>query len=57
MRHCNLSTGALAVFAGVKSYSLKGKLLVRSDLQMLSESRDLDELVTRIKSTAYGEAI
>jgi V/A-type H+-transporting ATPase subunit C len=47
----------LSVYAGVKSYGLKGKLLTRKDLQMLSESRDLDELVTRIKSTSYGDAI
>jgi len=52
-----LSTGSLSVYAGVKSYSIKGKMLTRKDLQMLSESRDLDELITRIKSTSYGEAI
>jgi len=52
-----LSTGSLSVYAGVKSYSIKGKMLTRKDLQMLSESRDLDELITRIKATSYGEAI
>lgn len=50
-------TAALLVYAGVKSYSLKGKLLTRKDYQMLAESRDLDELVTRIKNTAYNEVI
>jgi V/A-type H+-transporting ATPase subunit C len=50
-------TAALLVYAGVKSYSLKGKLLTRKDFQTLAEARDLDELVTRIKNTAYSEAI
>ncbi len=50
-------TSSLSVYAGVKSYSIKGKMLTRKDLQTLSESRDLDELVTRIKGTSYGEAI
>lgn len=52
-----MSTGSLSVYAGVKSYSIKGKMLTRKDLQMLSESRDLDELITRLKATSYGEAI
>ncbi|HSA97644.1 MAG TPA: V-type ATPase subunit [Candidatus Nitrosotenuis sp.] len=47
----------MSVYAGVKSYSIKGKMLTRKDLQMLSESRDLDELITRLKATSYGEAI
>ncbi|MBM2852988.1 MAG: ATPase [Candidatus Nitrosotenuis sp.] len=50
-------TSSLSVYAGVKSYGLKGKLLTRKDLQMLSESRDLDELVTRIKGTSYEDTI
>jgi V/A-type H+-transporting ATPase subunit C len=50
-------TAALLVYAGVKSYSLKGKLLTKKDYQMLAESRDLDELVTRIKNTAYNDVI
>jgi V/A-type H+-transporting ATPase subunit C len=50
-------TGALLIFAGVKSYSLRGKLLTKKDLQTLAESRDLDELVTRIKNTVYSDAI
>ena len=48
---------SFSVYAGVKSYSMKGKLLGRKDLQTLSESRDLEELITRIKATSYGEAI
>lgn len=48
---------SFSVYAGVKSYSMKGKLLTRKDLQTLSESRDLDELITRIKATSYDEVI
>lgn len=53
----SMVTASLLVYAGVKSYSLKGKLLPKKDLQTLAESRDLDELVTRIKNTSYGDAI
>lgn len=52
-----MATPSLQVFAGVKSYSLKGKLMTKKELQTLSESRDLDELVTRIKNTTYNDAI
>ncbi|MFY9299713.1 MAG: V-type ATPase subunit [Candidatus Nitrosotenuis sp.] len=50
-------TVSLLVYAGVKSYSLKGKLLTKKDFETLAESRDLDELVTRIKNTAYNDMI
>jgi V/A-type H+-transporting ATPase subunit C len=50
-------TAALLVYAGVRAYSLKGKLLAKKDFQLLAESRDLDELVTRIKNTAYSDVI
>jgi V/A-type H+/Na+-transporting ATPase subunit C len=49
--------GSKNVYASVKSYSKRGKLLTRSDFQTLAESRDLDELVTRIKNTVYSEAV
>jgi len=49
--------GSKNVYASVKSYSKRGKLLKRSDFQTLAESRDLDELMTRIKNTVYGEAV
>jgi V/A-type H+-transporting ATPase subunit C len=49
--------GSKNVFASVKSYSKRGKLLKNSDFQTLAESRDLDELMTRIKNTIYGEAV
>lgn len=45
------------VFASVKAYSKGGRLLEKSELQALAESRDLDELVTRIKNTVYVTAI
>ncbi len=45
------------VYASVKSYSQRGKLLKKADFQTLAESRDLEELMTRIKNTIYGDAI
>lgn len=45
------------VYASVKSYSRRGRLLRKSDLQTLAESRDLDELVTRIKNTVHAGAV
>ncbi len=52
-----MSGGSKNVYASVKSYSKRGKLLGRSDFQTLSESRNLDELVTRIRNTVYGEVV
>jgi len=49
--------GSKNVFASVKAYSKRGKLLTRSDFQTLAESRDLDELITRIKNTSFSEAV
>ncbi len=49
--------GSKNVFAAVKSYSKRGKLLKNADFQTLAESRDLDELMIRIKNTTYGESI
>ncbi|MBM3911052.1 MAG: V-type ATPase subunit [Thaumarchaeota archaeon] len=51
------STGAQKVYASVKSYSQRGRLLPKSILQTLAESRDLDELVTRIKNTKYADGV
>lgn len=51
------SGGSQKVFASVKSYSQRGKLLSKAELQTLAESRDLDELITRIKNTKYAEAV
>ncbi len=49
--------GSQKVFASVKSYSKKGRLLPKSEFQTLAESRDLDELITRIKNTSYADAV
>ena len=49
--------GAKNVYASVKSYSKRGKLLKKADFQTLSESRDLEELMTRIKNTIYGDSV
>jgi V/A-type H+-transporting ATPase subunit C len=49
--------GSKNVYASVKSYSKRGKLLKKSDFQTLAESRDLDELVTRIKNTIYSDSV
>lgn len=51
------STGAQKVYASVKSYSQRGRLLPKSIIQTLAESRDLDELVTRIKNTKYADGV
>jgi V/A-type H+/Na+-transporting ATPase subunit C len=45
------------VYASVKSYSKRGKLLKKDDFQTLAESRDLDELMIRIKNTVYADAV
>jgi V/A-type H+/Na+-transporting ATPase subunit C len=41
------------IFGTVLAHSLRGKMLPRSELQALAESRDVGELVTRIKNTVY----
>ncbi len=43
------------IYTAVKAFSKRGKLLSKSDFQSLSESRSIDELVTRIKSTKYSD--
>ena len=45
------------VYASVKAYSKRGKLLTKSDFQTLAEARDLEELLTRIKNTVYNDAV
>jgi V/A-type H+-transporting ATPase subunit C len=47
--------GSNTVYASVKSYSKRGRLLKKVDFQTLSESRDLEELMTRIKNTVYRD--
>lgn len=50
-------TNSKNVYASVKAYSKRGKLLTKSDFQTLAESRDLEELMTRIKNTVYSDAV
>lgn len=45
------------IFGSVKSFTAKGKMLSKDTMQTLAESRDMDELVTRIKNTIYLDAI
>ncbi|TBR08019.1 MAG: ATPase [Candidatus Nitrosotenuis sp.] len=49
--------GSQKVFSSVKSFSQRGKLLTKTELQTLAESRDLEELLTRIKNTKYADAV
>ena len=41
------------IFGTVLSHGLRGRMLSKSELQTLAESRDMDELVTRMKNTVY----
>jgi V/A-type H+-transporting ATPase subunit C len=45
------------IFGTVRAFSEKGKMLSKSELESLSDSRDLDELVTRLKNTAYADVM
>ena len=49
--------GSKNVYASVKAYSKRGKLLAKADFQTLAESRDLEELMTRIKNTVYADSV
>ena len=44
------------IFGTVLSHGLRGRILTKSELQTLAESRDLEEMVTRIKNTVYLDA-
>lgn len=45
------------VYSITKAYALKGTLLSRPSLEPLTEARDLEDLVTRLKATAYSDAV
>src|ERR671933_1098782 len=45
------------IFGTVISHGLRGRMLTKSELQTLAESRDIDELVTRTKNTVYLDAL
>src|SRR6266498_428097 len=44
------------IFGIVLSHGLRGRMLTKGELQTLAESRDMEELVTRIKNTVYLDA-
>ncbi len=45
------------VYASTKSYAAKGTILSRAAIENLTEARDLEELVLRLKATAYDDAV
>ena len=45
------------IFGTVLSHGLRGRMLSRNELQTLAESRDMEELVTRMKNTVYLDAL
>lgn len=49
--------GTQKVYVSIKSYSKRGRLLSRAELQTLAESRGMEELITRIKNTVYADAV
>lgn len=44
------------IFGTVLSHGIRGRMLSKSELQTLAESRDIEELVTRLKNTVYLDA-
>src|SRR6478736_5104907 len=45
------------IFGTVMAHGIRGRMLSKTELQTLAESRDVDELVTRIKNTVYLDAL
>jgi V/A-type H+-transporting ATPase subunit C len=45
------------IFGTVLAHSLRGRMLSKTELQTLAESRDIEELVTRMKNTVYLDAL
>jgi V/A-type H+-transporting ATPase subunit C len=45
------------IFGTVRAFAEKGKMLSKIELESLTDSRDLDELVTKLKNTAYTEVM
>jgi V/A-type H+/Na+-transporting ATPase subunit C len=45
------------IFGTVLSHGLRGRMLSKNELHTLAESRDIDELVTRMKNTVYLDAL
>src|ERR671927_777426 len=45
------------IFGTVVAHSMRGRMLSKTELQTLAESRDIEELVTRMKNTIYLDAL
>lgn len=45
------------IFGTVLAHSMRGRMLSKAELQTLAESRDIEELVTRLKNTIYLDAL
>jgi V/A-type H+-transporting ATPase subunit C len=43
------------IYAGAKSFAMKGQLLEKATLEKLAESSNIEELVNRLKTTPYSE--
>jgi len=52
-----VSSGSNITYPVTKSYALKGTLLSQSALQSLSESRELADLITKLKATPYSDSV
>lgn len=45
------------IFGTVLAHGMRGRILSKNELQTLAESRDIEELVTRMKNTIYLDAL
>ncbi len=45
------------IFGTVRAFAEKGKMLSKTELESITDSRDLDELVTKLKNTTYTEVM
>jgi V/A-type H+-transporting ATPase subunit C len=52
-----ISSGSDITYPVTKSYALKGTLISHSTLQSLAESRDLADLITKLKATPYSDVV
>ena len=46
-----------SVFSATKAYSLKGTILDKGTLESLTESKNLDDLITKLKATSYEKYV
>jgi V/A-type H+/Na+-transporting ATPase subunit C len=45
------------IFGTVRAFAEKGKMLSKTDLELFADSRDLDELVMKLKNSAYTDVM